>query len=267
MPLAQPTGVTISGAARAGEHPVVLIHPLAADRSIWRDVVAALEPRCVVTFDAPGHGSDAIPDTPWTISDLGNQLAGLMDAEGIERAIVAGMSLGGTAALQFALDHPGRVAGIVAADCVAHYPDDVAAVLRSRADEARTSGMSAIADTVLATWFTPDARQRAPEILGRARAAFVATPADSYAMAVDALIGTDLRRRIPRIGCPTLLVCGRDDLPAMREAAVSMAGDIGGARLQWLAGAHAAPIEHASEFARMLADFVATVDVGARRHG
>ncbi len=256
MPLAQPAAITITSAAHPDECPVVLIHPLAADQSIWHDVVAALGPRCVVTFDVPGHGRSVVPEAPWTMADLADQLAALMDAEGYDRAHVAGMSLGGTAALQFALDHPRRVASIVAADCVPHYPDDVAAMLRSRADDARTSGMAAIADSVLAGWFTTNARQATSEIVANARAAFLTTPSEGYAMAVDALIGTDLRQRISRIDCPTLLVCGRDDLPAMRDAALSMAGEIQGSRLEWVPGAHAAPIEHATEFARLLADFV-----------
>lgn len=81
-------------------------------------------------------------------------------------------------------------------------------------------------------------------------------------MAVDALIGTDLRDGIRGISCPTLLAYGDADLPAMREAALSMASDIRGARLLWLAGAHAAPIERPLEFARAVADFVDTVEAG-----
>lgn len=242
--------------------PVVLIHPLAASRSIWLDVIAALPVRRVLTLDVPGHGRNPPSETAWTMGDLADLVAALLDAEGIERAHVAGMSLGGTAALQFALDHPGRVAGIVAADCVPHYPADVASALRARADEVRQRGMSAIGDSVLASWFTDEARAHDLEIVASTRTEFVGTPPNGYAMAVDALIGTDLRARLPEIACPTLLVYGREDLKAMRDAAVSMDAQIPGAHLRWLPGAHAAPVENPSEFATLLADFMTAVESG-----
>jgi 3-oxoadipate enol-lactonase len=196
--------------------------------------------------------------------ELAADVIAMLDESGFDRAHVAGISLGGTAALQFALDHPARIAGCVAADCVPHYPAPVAAMLRARVEEARASGMSAIVDGVLRTWFTEDARRHVPEIVANVRDGFVATPVEGYAMAVDALIGTDIRAGIRHIACPTLLVYGSADLPAMKDAALSMAGDIEGAQLLWLAGAHAAPIEQPIEFARAVADFVDTTEVGIR---
>src|SRR3954471_19101268 len=103
---------------RAGEGtPVVLLHGLTASskyvvmgsRSLQRaghDVVA---------YDARGHGaSDPAPDPEaYTYADLASDLLGVLDDAGLERAVLAGASMGAHTAVRVALEHPERVAGLV----------------------------------------------------------------------------------------------------------------------------------------------------------
>src|SRR3979490_691944 len=66
-----------------------------------------------LTYDRRGTGRSASPPRDWTPAALANALAGLLDALGIERAIVGGSSLGGVVTAQFAVDHPGRALALV----------------------------------------------------------------------------------------------------------------------------------------------------------
>jgi pimeloyl-ACP methyl ester carboxylesterase len=96
----------------AGSGPaVVLCHAGIADRRMWTGPFQALADRCrVVRFDWRGYGESG----PATADHLVHaDLLGLLDALGIGRAVLAGCSLGGTAALDAALAAPERVAGLV----------------------------------------------------------------------------------------------------------------------------------------------------------
>lgn len=67
----------------------------------------------VVVFDRRGTGRSDDPPGPWRAADLARDVRGLMDALGIDRAIVGGASLGGVVAAQFGLDYPDRALALV----------------------------------------------------------------------------------------------------------------------------------------------------------
>jgi pimeloyl-ACP methyl ester carboxylesterase len=102
----------------AGEGtPVVLLHGLTATHRYVVMGSRALERsgHRVVAYDARGHGrSDPAPQpTAYGYEDLVADLAGILDARGVDRAVLAGASMGAHTALRLALDDPGRVAGLV----------------------------------------------------------------------------------------------------------------------------------------------------------
>src|SRR5512140_2765913 len=66
-----------------------------------------------LTYDRRGTGRSASPPGEWSAADLANDLAGFLDALGIQRAVVGGSSLGGVVTAQFAVDHPGRALALI----------------------------------------------------------------------------------------------------------------------------------------------------------
>ena len=94
--------------------PLVLIGGLASDISQWgwlTDFCA--QTHHVLAFDNRGAGRTDKPDTPYTIPMMANDTVALMDAVGMNRATMVGMSMGGRIALHLALEHPDRVARLV----------------------------------------------------------------------------------------------------------------------------------------------------------
>ena len=90
--------------------PVILIHGLADDHRLWRKTIPDLALRHrVILYDVRGHGQSGIGNPDGSLAQLGSDLAALMDAIGLERASVAGFSLGGTIAMRLAIDHPDKV--------------------------------------------------------------------------------------------------------------------------------------------------------------
>jgi pimeloyl-ACP methyl ester carboxylesterase len=78
----------------------------------------------VITFDRRGTGRSASPPGQWTNADFAADLRGLLDALGIEQAIVGGASLGGVIACQFGLDYPERALGLIIGHTVPHFRED-----------------------------------------------------------------------------------------------------------------------------------------------
>jgi abhydrolase domain-containing protein 6 len=96
------------------EPPLVLLHGIFAEKDHWVDFVRALPGRpAVVVPDLPGFGqSDRLETARYGYAEQVQRLAALLDALGIERAHLAGSSMGGTLAALFALRHPQRVASL-----------------------------------------------------------------------------------------------------------------------------------------------------------
>ena len=110
-------GVRLAVSDDPGEGlPVVLLHGLTAARRYVVMGSSALQRagHRVVAYDARGHGSSSPPDPPaaYDYGALGRDLASVLDAAGIDRALLAGVSMGAHTCLRLALDQPERVAAL-----------------------------------------------------------------------------------------------------------------------------------------------------------
>jgi pimeloyl-ACP methyl ester carboxylesterase len=110
-------GVRLSGADEGEGTPVVLLHGLTATRRYVVMGSRSLERggHRVVAYDARGHGRSTPPRDAraYGYEELARDLGAVLDARGIERAVLAGASMGAHTLLRFALDAPERVAGLV----------------------------------------------------------------------------------------------------------------------------------------------------------
>src|SRR5262245_22114978 len=113
----------------AGE-PLLLIMGLAADSTAWMfQVPAFAEKYRTIVFDNRGVGRSSKPAGPYTIHEMADDAAGLLDALHVQRAHVVGVSMGGMIAQELELRHPERVHGLVLA-CT--YPEPDADIERNR---------------------------------------------------------------------------------------------------------------------------------------
>lgn len=239
--------------------PVLLLHPLGADHQVWGPIVPHLGPVEHTSYDFPGHGEAPVPAGGYGIADLGRQLVGVLDAAGIGRAWLVGMSLGGLVAMQAAGSAPQRVAGLVVIDSVATYPAAMRQMWHERAATARRLGTAALVHAVASSWFTDDFAETASPDYLRAIETLRATDAEGYALACEALAGADVGAEVGRITCPSLVMCGRSDMPAMVEGAPWLTARIRDAELRWLPGRHLAALEQPDVAGRAIVDFVSGV--------
>lgn len=104
--------------------PVILLHGYPLDHTIWNPLLPLLNNKVrLILPDLRGHGRSAAPDGVYFMQDMAEDVKSLMDRLRIERAILAGHSMGGYVALRFARDFPDRLMGLalVASHC---YADD-----------------------------------------------------------------------------------------------------------------------------------------------
>jgi pimeloyl-ACP methyl ester carboxylesterase len=109
-------GASISGEAAGDGAPVVLLHGLTATRRyvVMGSKVLERGGHRVVAYDARAHGrSGPAADGDYTYGALASDLLAVLDAAGIERAVLAGASMGAHTIAAFALAHPERVAAVV----------------------------------------------------------------------------------------------------------------------------------------------------------
>src|SRR5512138_1653780 len=96
---------------------LVLLHGLASQAHIW-DLLAPklIDSFHVVALDERGHGLSDKPDNGYDLATSVSDLNAIWEALGIDRAVLAGHSWGGNIAVQYAVDHPARVSGLILID-------------------------------------------------------------------------------------------------------------------------------------------------------
>src|SRR5271166_1274128 len=189
---------------------VVLSNSLGATYQMWNPQVAALEERFrVVRYNTRGHGGSPVPDGPYSIDDLADDLVALLDRLGVGRAHLVGLSLGGMTALRVAARDAERVDRLAVLCTGAQLPP--ASGWTDRATTVRSGGSGAVATAVVERWFTAKYLSAHPEVRQAAEAMVTATPAQGYAACCEAIAALDLRDELASITAPTLAIAGADD--------------------------------------------------------
>ena len=209
----------------------------------------------VLRYDTRGHGQSGAPPGDYTLDRLGRDALTILDAAGVDRAHVCGISLGGMTAMWLALHAPDRVGRIVLANTGAHI--GTFDLWQERIRVVRTNGMGAIAEATPGRWFTGDFRQRCPEVVAMFAAMVAACTPEGYAGCCAAIRDADLRGEIARIVAPALVITGAADPATPPSDGELIAARIPGARRVELDAAHLSNVEQAEAFTRAVFEFLA----------
>jgi len=234
-----------------GDGPAILLsHGYGATRHMWDGQHRALSPRWrVISWDMRGHGQTDSPDDPsqysaaLTVADM----HALLEHLGVERAVIAGLSLGGYVSLAFALAYPEMVRALVICDSGPGYRNSEAraawnARAHERAAELEARGLDALARRSRET--QQAVHRSAPGLAHAARGML----AQQDSRVIDAL---------PSLRWPTLIIVGDQDQPFVAPSEY-MAKKIPGARLEVIRGAgHSSNLDQPEIFNRVLRDFLA----------
>ena len=107
----------------AASPALLLLGSLGTTSDIWQPQLAAFTPALrVIRLDTRGHGTSDSPPGEYTLDDLGADALSVLDAAGVERAAVCGVSLGGMTAMWLAAHAPERVRALLAVSTALKVP-------------------------------------------------------------------------------------------------------------------------------------------------
>ena len=257
--------------------PLLLVMGLAADSTAWMFQVPdfARHYRTIV-FDNRGVGRSSKPAGPYTIHQMADDAAGLLDALDVARAHVVGVSMGGMIAQELALRHPKRVRSLVLG-CTYPEPDDDAERARQFSVQQLGGRITAAGETEIDI-STVDPLAFFQTLIPRVfNQSFIDTELpkllqifggalqwgfsmEAILGQVEAVMGHKATDRLHQIASPTLVITGDADLLVSPANSDVLARNIPGAKLVKVpGGSHGFNFETPDVFNRAVLDFLASV--------
>jgi len=241
-------GIKLAYVRRGKGTPLVLIHGYPLDHISWDEVASLLENKFdVILPDLRGFGQSTTVETPYTISDMADDLASLLDHLEVEKAALAGHSMGGYVALAFAKKYPQRVSGLglVSSQAVADSPEGKDRRYQTAADVVE-KGVNIVAEAM-----TPKLSTDA-SVQAFVRDVIVKQSKSSVIGALKAMAEREnLMSHLSSVKFPVVLIHGNADVLIPIERAKEIKTVLPSAQLVELQGAGHMPM---MEFARETAE-------------
>ncbi|MES3035230.1 MAG: alpha/beta fold hydrolase [Gemmatimonadota bacterium] len=247
---------------------LVLLHGFPHDRGLWSAQLAAAEHAFpdtrILMPDLPGFGrSSPLPSA--SMDAYADALEPMLDAAGVERAVIGGLSMGGYVAFAFWRRHAARVRALILMDTKA--PADTEAAREKRRaliDTVTQDGVGAVVPDMLPSQLGATTRSESPAVVERVEVMLRRAPASGVVAAVQALMERpDSTPTLGTITVPTLILVGDEDTTTPPADAIAMAAGIPGSRLVTVPGAgHLSPLEQPTVVNAAIGEFL---DVAVRR--
>ena len=242
-----------------GGIPVVFLHGITDSWRSFEPVLPHL-PTWIraLSVSQRGHGGSSRPLSGYGLPDFAGDVAALLDRFGLDRAVIAGHSMGSLVAARFAVDHPDRLAGLILAGAF-HRPGDNPAAVGFR-DEVAAHLTDPI-DRSVAVEFQEStlARPVPDEFLDMVVDESMKVPARVWRDAFAGILDNDHVDRLPTVTAPTLILWGERDAFGSHDDQLALEQAIRRSRLTIYAGAgHALHWEEPERFANDVAGFVGT---------
>lgn len=245
--------------------PVVLLHAFPLHAEMWAPQLAYLAARRrVIAPDLSGFGRSEAPSDPsaYSVRRWADEVAGLLDALGIERAVVAGLSMGGYVALALLRHHADRLAGLVLAD-TRPSPDteEVRARRTAQQEQLARGERDELIEALTSGLLAPSTRSGQPDLVNQVRRLAEANPDHGILGGLAAMKARpDSSEALSAVAVPTLVLVGAQDAMSTPDEAQGWSEGVPGARLVVLPGAgHLSNLEAAEAFNAALDDFLDTL--------
>lgn len=251
--------------------PLVLVHGVGMDLTMWRPLAALLADRFqVICYDMVGHGASPKRPGPYSLSDFVAQLGRLADACDLRRFDLLGFSMGGLVAQGFAAAHGVRLDHLVLLNTVYRRSGTERDAILGRVAAVLDGGFADSVEAALDRWFTPAFRTQHPATIDSIRRLMLRNDLNAYAAAyrVFATADAELAGTAAGIATPTLVLTGSDDQRSTVAMARALAGDLPRGRLAILPGQrHLTPLECPEVLATHILGFLGVSGAAPREVG
>jgi pimeloyl-ACP methyl ester carboxylesterase len=239
--------------------PVVFIHGFPHNRTLWAPQLGGLmaRARCIAP-DLRGFGESEISG-PYSMDQYADDVIAVLDTLQIERAVIAGLSMGGYVAFALWRRHRERVRALILADTrPGADTEETKGKRREMMLLARAKGSGAVADAQISGMVGKTTRDRHPDIADAVHRMLTMAPVEGVVGALGAMIErVDSTATLATIDVPTLIIVGAEDVLTPPDEARRMHTGIAGSRLEILEGAgHVSNVERPAAFNHVASEFL-----------
>ena len=239
---------------------LLVANSLMANGSMWDWNVPAFADRYrILRYDKRGHGRSSVVPGPYSIAQLADDAAGLLDALQIEKAHFMGLSIGGMIGQQLGARYPERVYSLALCNTASEMPPR--SLWEDRFQTARTQGLAGLVDGTISRWFTAPFIERAPHDIEKVRQMILGTNVDGYIACGSAVRDMAQSTMLLKIKTPTLVLSGRHDPACTVDQGTVLNRLIDGSRMVIIEdAAHLSNIEQPAQFNQAVRAFIDSVD-------
>jgi 3-oxoadipate enol-lactonase len=262
-------GLKIRYEIRGNGAPIALIMGFSGSGRAWSErFLKLLDGRFkLITIDNRGTGESDKPDRAWTLRDMADDVAAVLDHAGLQRTHVFGISMGGMIAQEYALAYPARVQGLILgctncgmAHSVPGNPEVVAKLMPQPGMSPAEAARAAFSVACGKAFWNSDAGQKFIDEQMADAAQYPVTPQHTFTRQFGAISGFDSFPRLGEIKAPTLIIHGDDDALIPFKNADVLNQAIASSRKHILKGiGHMFFWEAPDETAKVAGDFLAAV--------
>lgn len=240
--------------------PLLLVHGFPLDHTMWRHQIRQFAGKYkVIAPDLRGFGASDITPGVVTMEDHADDLAALLDALRIDKAVFCGLSMGGYIGFEFVRHYSDRLAGLILCDTRA-VPDTPEAAKNREALAAKVlqEGTSALAADMLKKLFGPSTLEAGGDDIPSIRAVMENARPEGVAASLRGMaVRNDSRELLADIDVPTLVIVGEHDVISPPDEMKEIAEAIPGAEFLLVEDAgHMAPLEKPEQVNAAIADFL-----------
>jgi pimeloyl-ACP methyl ester carboxylesterase len=255
LPTVKANGITMNYDQQGTGEPLVLIPYLSADHACYAFQVAEYAKHFTCfSLDLRGTGETDKPEGAYSIEGVADDVAAFMQAAGIRKAHISGLSFGAAVGMWLASKHPDKVQSLSLHSAWPKTDPFAKAVLEGWQAAAKASGNVAdvVVQQVFPWCFTPELYNARPDYI-QSLADFVrsrpAQPLTAFIHQSNAAIAHDAEAQLGRITAPTQITFGRHDVITSTRFAERLIGNIRGSELLIFEGcAHASIYEDVEQF-------------------
>jgi pimeloyl-ACP methyl ester carboxylesterase len=263
MPKIKVNDITMNYDQQGSGEPLILIPYLAADYACYAFQVGEYAKHFTcVSVDPRGAGETDKPEGTYSTELFADDMSAFMQAIGVDRAHITGLSLGAGVGMWLAVKHPEKVKSLSLHSAWPKTDLFIKTVVEGWQVMAKALGnMPETLITTLFPWcLTPELYATQPDYI-QSLAAFVrsrpAQPVDAFIRQTEAVLAHDVESQLSKISAPTQITFGRNDVITSLRFAGPLQSNIKGSELVVFEGASHAPIyEKVEEFNQKTLDFL-----------
>ena len=260
MPQAQRSGILNYSLDGPEDAPIVtLSNSLSTDFSMWEEQAAVLPSHYrLLRYDTRGHGHSDATQAPYTMEQLADDVATLLDSLGIRKTHFVGLSLGGMTAQMLALRRRDLISSLCLVSTTCFGAEG-----RPRWDK-RIASLRAgepfdvMLEPMMDRWLSMKFRREDVERYEQIKSMVLRTPREGYIGCGLAISGFDIRHRLKEIDVPVMVIAGEEDPSTTVEHAQMIHAGVRGAELVVIPGArHLLNVDRPAIFTPHLTDWLA----------